>query len=199
MSVIVRRAGASDRDAAAAITVAAFVTEPAIEYFFQSDYSSSTPPFFEFLFDVRMATGQIWIAEHDSEVAAVAMWNTPDDKIEGDEPVREWDSVACEFSEGALRRLDTYGEYLDAHRPIEPHHYLGVIATRPDLHGHGLGSAVLQPMLTHLDETGGTAYLETGTEANLKFYVKHGFEIDAEVDLPDGPRIWWMRRPSQSK
>ncbi len=39
------------------------------------------------------------------------------------------------------------------------------------------------------------AYLETSADGNVRFYQRHGFEVTAAVDMPDGgPRTWCMRR-----
>jgi hypothetical protein len=39
------------------------------------------------------------------------------------------------------------------------------------------------------------AYLETAKDINVPFYEKHGFKIVDETDLPDGPKVWLMKRP----
>jgi hypothetical protein len=38
------------------------------------------------------------------------------------------------------------------------------------------------------------AYLETGTERNVSFYVRHGFRVTEELTLPKGPPMWLMWR-----
>ena len=50
------------------------------------------------------------------------------------------------------------------------------------------------------DDAGVNCYLESGNERNLSFYLRHGFEVAEEVQVPDGPRVWGMlRRPSSPK
>lgn len=198
MEPVVRPAGPSDREAIVDVTVAAFVTEPAVDYFFADGYGEYTPPFFGFLLDLRLRSGQVWVAEHEGEVAAVAMWDVPGGASEGEFASTEWDVVAQQFPDDVNQRLDTYEEFLAATKPTEDHFYLGVVATHPKHHGVGLGTAVLAPTLAEADSAGLPAYLETGTEANVGYYARHGFVVDAEVDLPDGPRIWWMRRPARA-
>jgi len=34
--------------------------------------------------------------------------------------------------------------------------------------------------------------LETGTEENIRFYVKHDFEVIDEFFFPRGPKMWTM-------
>jgi len=198
--VLVRRANAADRNIVVDIAVAAFVTEPAFDYFFRSGYQTHSPSFLGYLFDYRLATGRVWVAEYSGDVASVAMWNTTEDVV-SDEPnaYPEWATIAAAYPEETRERLSAYSQLLDEHKPLDAHFYLGVVATRPELQGNGLASAVLEPALREADLGSQASFLETGTESNVGFYRRLGFEVDAEIDLPDGPRIWWMRRPAKSK
>jgi hypothetical protein len=49
-------------------------------------------------------------------------------------------------------------------------------------------------MLRRCDEESVGAYLETGTEENVRFYSRHGFRVTDEVPLPKGPPMWLMWR-----
>lgn len=75
--------------------------------------------------------------------------------------------------------------------------FLGTIGVDPAHQGKGLGRAVIEPGIMAAEKAGVPAYLETSTEANVRFYRRLGFEVTAEVELPgDGPRTWTMiRRP----
>jgi GNAT superfamily N-acetyltransferase len=193
----IRHAREEDRDAIVALVVAAFVTEPAIEYFFADEYFAHSPSFFGFLLDQRLKSGEVWVAEHEGEVASVAMWNTPNDpELDSERSSKDWETVASKYPADARLRLEGYSEFLHDHKPTDEHFYLGVIATAPALHGRGFASAVLRPTLAAADASGHDSFLETGTKTNVGFYSRHGFVVDAEVDLPNGPRIWWMRRPA---
>jgi GNAT superfamily N-acetyltransferase len=74
------------------------------------------------------------------------------------------------------------------------HWYLSLLGTDPDARGHGLGSAVLEPVLQRCDSDGVGAYLESSKERNIDFYVRHGFRVIEEIKLPRGPRMWPMWR-----
>lgn len=79
--------------------------------------------------------------------------------------------------------------------PHKPSHwYLSLLGTDPDLQGHGLGSAVLQPVLEMCDGDGVGAYVESSRERNLDFYARQGFLVTGELRLPRGPRVWSMWR-----
>jgi GNAT superfamily N-acetyltransferase len=79
-----------------------------------------------------------------------------------------------------------------------PHWYLAVLGTEPDAQGKGLGSAVLQPVLSQCDANGEPAYLESSKERNIPFYERHGFKVTEEIGLPKGgPPVWGMWRDPQ--
>ena len=78
--------------------------------------------------------------------------------------------------------------------PKSPHYYLSILGVDPSCQGSGRGSALLEPMLRRCDSEGVGAYLETGTERNVRFYSRHGFRVTDEVPLPNGPPMWLMWR-----
>lgn len=90
---------------------------------------------------------------------------------------------------------------VEARHPKEPHWYLGVLGTEPERQGRGLGSSVLEPVLTRCDAEGVPAYLESSKEANVAFYRRHGFEVTEELSVTArGPRLWLMwRQPRLSQ
>jgi GNAT superfamily N-acetyltransferase len=81
-----------------------------------------------------------------------------------------------------------------AHPREPPHWYLSLLGTDPDARGHGLGSAVLQPVLAKCDADGVGAYLESSKPRNLDFYAQFGFHTVGELQLPRGPKLWPMWR-----
>jgi GNAT superfamily N-acetyltransferase len=83
---------------------------------------------------------------------------------------------------------------VEKRHPTEPHYYLSILGVDPPRQGEGMGSALLQPMLRRCDQEGVGAYLETGTERNVRFYARHGFRVTEEVPLPKGPPMWLMWR-----
>ena len=91
----------------------------------------------------------------------------------------------------AMRAL-THVEQL---HPKDPHWYLGVLGTRPERQGTGVGSALLAPVLARCDDEGVPAYLESSKESNIAFYRRHGFAVTGEIPLPGGgPTVWPMWR-----
>lgn len=94
-----------------------------------------------------------------------------------------------------MRRALDLGEMLTAHHPKAPHAHLVFLGVRTSRQGQGLGSVMLKTTLAGVDAQRIGAYLETATEANVRLYQRHGFDVAAELACPGGgPPFWTMWR-----
>lgn len=101
--------------------------------------------------------------------------------------------------------LDAFERFVTFTGALEPlhdeavpasHYYLALLGVDRDLHGQGVGSRLLQPMLARADAEGVYCYLETFNPTNVPFYRKHGFEVVVEdIESNSGVRFWTFRRP----
>jgi ribosomal protein S18 acetylase RimI-like enzyme len=78
-----------------------------------------------------------------------------------------------------------------------PHRELLLLAVHPDCHDRGIEETLLRVGLARAD----AARLPVATvcyrAAPVLFYVKHGFRVLGESDLPGGgPRYWLLSRPT---
>jgi GNAT superfamily N-acetyltransferase len=124
----------------------------------------------------------------DAGVSA-AVWAPPE--AEEDEKLPAVLGEAVE--EYADRLAEILGLMGESH-PVEPHHYLFLLGTRPGWQGRGLGSSLMAPVLEMCDRDRVPAYLEATSERNKQLYLRHGFEVTGEIPLPDGPNMWPMWR-----
>ena len=86
-------------------------------------------------------------------------------------------------------------ELMEKHHPDEPHWYLMVIGSDPDVRGGGFGHALMSSRLDRCDADGAPAYLENSNPKNEAYYLRFGFEVIGEIKLPDGgPSMWPMWR-----
>lgn len=148
---------------------------------------------------------EVWCTD---DVAALAVWLPPGRP----EPTTQPDPPVAEPTPELLHRFEIIGPLMAAHTPSEPHWYLQLIATHPDWQRQGLGAALMQPMFERADREGLLCHLETETLVNVAYYRRHGFEVDAEFDIPTayhrhrfssfggdpdaemGPHMWAMDR-----
>ena len=95
-------------------------------------------------------------------------------------------------------RLIALKKYTEAaHERWAPmrHWYLFVLGVEPSRQGHGIGGALLEPVLARADAGETPCYLETQYERNVQFYERHGFEVAQVGSVPNGgPRFWSMLR-----
>jgi GNAT superfamily N-acetyltransferase len=139
---------------------------------------------------IGMVYGRVWVAD---EGRAVAVWAVP-----GQDPspaLAELGPIFGELSGDRAAASAAADAAIAPYRPQEPGWFLGTVGTAPEAQGQGLGSAVLIPGIQEAERAGYPAFLETSSEANVRFYERLGFKVTADVQLPDnGPRTWCMRR-----
>jgi GNAT superfamily N-acetyltransferase len=95
----------------------------------------------------------------------------------------------------SLPRATRLQRFFELHHIKEPHYYIRYIGVAPPFQGQGVGAELLRPTLDRCDAEGVAAYLEASTERSAAFYARLGFEHLGELQVPDGPRFWPMRRP----
>ncbi|MEO0559931.1 MAG: GNAT family N-acetyltransferase [Bacteroidota bacterium] len=133
----------------------------------------------------------------DRQLVGMALWLPPN--AQNGLSWREWLCIPTLLRTVGWTRtrfmIREYGAFDAAWPAGKQFHYLGLIAVDAQAQGRGVGSALLQAGLDRADRDSVGVYLETGTEINLAFYRKHGFDVQQEIQLPTGPRHWAMWRP----
>jgi ribosomal protein S18 acetylase RimI-like enzyme len=172
----------------------AFVDDPLMAWFFPD---AETRPhacaaLFGLFAENYLRSGRVDVIGGEAPLA-VAMWRWPG----GENPDATLPSVPGLMTAlmGADRaaRVGSAMSVVPGHRPPEPFAYLHVLGVEPGARGRGLGGEVLGRGLTSAREAGLVACLETMNAANVPFYLRHGFEVRAEVQLASGgPTVWAM-------
>ncbi|MHA3020766.1 GNAT family N-acetyltransferase [Mycobacterium sp. BMJ-28] len=128
-------------------------------------------------------------------IGASALWDPPGQwQHSAVEELRAAPGLLLTFG-SALRRGQQVTELMKRHHPEEPHWYLAVIGSDPDVRGTGQGQALMRSRLDRCDDEHAPAYLESSNPANIGYYQRFGFEVTGEITLPDGgPSLWPMWR-----
>ncbi|MFG3247071.1 GNAT family N-acetyltransferase [Streptomyces sp. NPDC048187] len=203
MGVVIRTAGADDRELVVRLLDEAFQDDPVSSWVFPGEeYRRRTHHRLMAVFtDAVFADGRIDLTE---DGAACALWlpvpadepagARPEDGAEGsaeDVPARVREAVDPENE-----RVELISRLTDGVHPTgRAHAYLWMIGVTPGRQGEGLGTALIESELDRCDREGLPAYLEASSARGKVLYERLGFELTGRaLDLPGGPRMWPMWR-----
>ena len=151
----------NDRDEVAGSLARAFVDDPVWKWLTAARhdrFAELSQDFFSVTVRHHIHLGGAWASEGNR---AGALWSPPN----------AWRTKPLEilsllrpsvrlFGTRATTALSALSSMEKKH-PSEPHWYLAVLGTDPEVQGKGHGSAVLQPVLDRCDLEGVPAYLES--------------------------------------
>jgi ribosomal protein S18 acetylase RimI-like enzyme len=170
----------------------AFVHEPMMAWPMGSsgDVASRFAACFASFLEIAVPLGLVWEA---GQADGVAVWISPEHREAWE--VHPWDQQQIlAVAEDGGRRYEAFWEWVATHDPTEPSWQLDTIAVAPELQGRGIGRALIEAGLARVRADGTSAFLSTGTRANVAIYGRCGFRVYHEVEAPDGgPRVWFMR------
>jgi len=155
------------------------------------------PGYFEIYAEHAIKYGEVYatVDATDGKLSGLALWFPFTSLIPSPS---DYDQRLKEAVGAAYDRAVELDAALEAHHPMDAHHYLAFLAVRPDRQNHGIGSALLNRHHARLDAAGIPAYLESNEPRNRELYLRHGYVVRSEIRLPDGPPVWPMwRSPMQ--
>lgn len=192
----VRRATGDEIPELARVLALAFEADPVSAWFFPDDSDR--------LHRLERMFALIWLPKlalpHEEtytteSLAGAALWQPPGSYETGPvESLRLLPGMARVWGRGLPRALRGLS-FMESVHPHEPHYYLPILGVDPEWQGHGIGSAILGPMLERCDSEEMPAYLEATTPRNRELYRRNGFAVTEEIRFPDdGPPLWKMWR-----
>jgi ribosomal protein S18 acetylase RimI-like enzyme len=175
---------------------AAFVDDPLMSWVLASDHAARLENVKTWMRGDVIAALGYGHAYIDVEGQGVALWSPPEKNFYDN------DALTAEMFElvaGAEpERADIVAEGLLAigeHFPDATCFYLAIVGVAPEGRGAGVGGRLISRVLDICDEEGIDAYLESSNSRNVGLYERLGFEVTAEVQMPeDGPIIRPMYR-----
>ncbi len=190
---------------AATVLAASFREAPNVvaAYPDETKRASALKPIFRTLLRDAVGFGGVNLAIHEGQTVGVAVWLPPGHvRMTWRRQLRAIPTLlrACSSAPRSFVRFAQLGGALDKRRPNEPHWYLVALGVRGALRGRGVGSGLLEAGTVRAERTHRSCYLETFSEANVRFYERHGFVVTGrgkEVIL-GGPPFWFMQRPPGS-
>jgi GNAT superfamily N-acetyltransferase len=192
--------GPQQVDAAALTLAEAFRDDPLLKILHPDErkHDAIAPWFFSTAIKYGMPYGQVWGNE---DASAVAIWLPPDGTDMSMVAMIRAGMAALPFkvgARGALRFMRALSATEPFHKAVRgPHWYLLAVGTRPERQGQGLGQSLLEQGTAQADAAGLPCYLETGTEENVAFYSKRGFEVTGQTEFQGFTLSGMVRPPSQ--
>ncbi len=183
-----------DVEGLAVVLARAFHDDPVTRWVYRSDRRRPHWSARFFAWQVRRLMRQEVSWTTDDGAGGAALWALPG---RWREDARDTVELLRLTLPGVLPRLPRVLRGLgqvEMRHPHEQHLYLAVLGVDPTLQGQGVGSQLIRPGLDLCDRERLPAYLETGKEANLAFYGRHGFDVLDRLDLPKGPPVWFLWR-----
>lgn len=142
--------------------------------------------------------GEVW-ANDDS--SAIAVWIPPDSGEMGLGRMLKVGLAKMPLRlgvNGSRRFVSSLAKTEPFHKSVHgPHWYLLAVGARSACQGQGLGSALVEVGTSRADEAGVPCYLETGTQSNIDFYAKRGFEIVGQTEYLGHTLTGMVRQPRE--
>jgi ribosomal protein S18 acetylase RimI-like enzyme len=190
-----------DQQRAATLTLAeAFANDPLLEILAPDPARRVKlgSPMMSMLLAYGMRYGQVWSTD---DASAVAIWLHPESGPMTMARMLRAGMWRAPFMLG-LAGMGRMSKAMSAtegfHKQVEgPHWYLMTVGTRTARQGQGLGSKLVELGTARADAAGVPCYLETGTDSNIAFYRKRGFEVVGQTDLY-GHTLTGMVRPPRT-
>ncbi|KAJ7081393.1 hypothetical protein B0H15DRAFT_470701 [Mycena belliarum] len=138
--------------------------------------------------------GELWVAGFGpTDISAVAVWFGPGSALLATEEQRAagYNEVRSRFTPELERWWSEYFEprsaqWIEACLGKGTAHKswnLNLLATSVDHHHKGLATALLRTVDTRASSDGTMMYLETTTDANIKFYKNRGFVVRGDISI----------------
>jgi GNAT superfamily N-acetyltransferase len=128
-------------------------------------------------------------------IGGAALWDPPGEwQTTRTQELRAMPGLLLAFGRSLQRGLAVEELMKKAH-PVEPHWYLAIIGSDPDVRGKGFGQVLMKSRLDRCDAEHAPAYLESSNPDNVPYYQRFGFEVTGEITLPNGgPKLIPMWR-----
>jgi GNAT superfamily N-acetyltransferase len=155
------------------------------------------PDLFELFAETFQGHDENYITE---DGAGAALWVPPGKQPVGEDQAEEFARRMEELAGVDAERILEVSKIIDEHHPQGSFYFLQFMGVQPERQGHGIGSALMAPVLERCDLEGVPAYLDATSERNKKLYERHGFEASAEYAPLGCPPLYPMwRQPGSAR
>jgi len=199
ITMSIQRLDGRNADAAAATLGEAFFEDPLLQIVAPDEATRRRwgPWFMSLPLNYGLRWGEVWATD---DASAVAVWVPPGSGDMGLVRMLRLGLARMPFrlglagSRGFMQSLSATEPF---HKAVDgPHWYLLAVGARDECQGQGFGSALVEVGTSSADAAGVPCYLETGTQSNIDFYTKRGFEVVGQTDFDGHTLTGMVRQPS---
>jgi GNAT superfamily N-acetyltransferase len=204
MNVGVDRLNSRECAQASDLLARAFAKDPVITWFLYGRLRRriAFPAFFRAVLEEMLPSGQIYAARGDGRLIGVAAWlppNAPKPDPQARRAAARQRALVRLLFPRASKGLFAGFAAMEQFHPAEPHWYLAFVGVEPTIQSHGIGRALLAPVLEVADQTATLCYLETPFPRTHKFYQRLGFVAGGELNPFGAPHgaMAFLRKPNR--
>ena len=195
-TLVIEKYSSRHLDSAVAVLAEAFVSNPLHVSAFGPQRIEQNRSFFRIGLR-HMFLGQSFVALMDGEIRGYVHFNSSPHCLPAPEEIPIVAATLLKPIGEAIPQVIKWFTRWCHLDPEEPHVHLGPIGVAPDAQGQGIGTALMNRYIDHLEQQRMAGYLETDRLENVEFYKKFGFLVQREEQLIGAP-TWYMWRPRDS-
>jgi ribosomal protein S18 acetylase RimI-like enzyme len=199
-TIPIQRLDPGQVDAAAATLTEAFFDDPLLQIVAPDEATRRRwgPWFMRLTLQYGLRWGEVWATD---DTSAVAIWVPPGSGEMGLGRMLRLGLARMPFRlgmAGSRRFMQSLAATEPFHKAVDgPHWYLLAVGAHSECQGQGLGSALVEVGTSRADAAGVPCYLETGTQSNIDFYTKRGFEIVGQTNFDGHTLTGMVRQPRE--
>jgi GNAT superfamily N-acetyltransferase len=192
-----------EKNEAVEVLASAFHDYPVMRFVLKTkgeEYATQLKALMEFYCEARLEKNRpvLGIREEDSLVAVALVDETS---------LKPWAEMQTELlrlketiGEEAYSRLELYERLSGRGEPAASHHFLGMIAVRPEHQGKGYSRFLMDAVkqMSAEDPQSNGVCLSTEDPENVRLYEHFGYRIIAEIDIEE-LHSWCMFLSTESK
>jgi ribosomal protein S18 acetylase RimI-like enzyme len=193
MTFVIEQYSPGHLDSAVAVLAQAFVSNPLHVSAFGPQRIEQNRSFFRIGLR-HMFIGQSYVALMDGDLCGYVHFNSSPHCLPAPEEIPIAAATLLKPIGEAIPQVVKWFTRWCHLDPEEPHVHLGPIGVAPEAQRQGIGTALMNRYIEHLEQQGMAGYLETDRPENVEFYKKFGFLVQREEQLIGAP-TWYMWRP----
>jgi GNAT superfamily N-acetyltransferase len=193
MTCVIEKYSSGHLDSAVAVLAEAFVSNPLHVSAFGPQRIEQNRSFFRIGLR-HMFLGQSFVALVDGDIRGYVHFNSSPYCLPPPEEIPTAAATVLKPIGEAIPQVIKWFTRWCHLDPEAPHVHLGPIGVAPAAQKQGIGSALMNRYIDHLEYQRMAGYLETDRRENVEFYKKFGFLVQREEQLIGVP-TWYMWRP----